>query len=153
MIKTGGSVTTKHQESIRKQDQGLKSLLLKARRDPIRGFISAIKPGDSSGNDYYYEVRVTPNISSEEEASYKGFIALADMWMPLAEDPAVIALLYGDKEMILQSRCRVEFSSATPDTGIVFIEFDPKRRKLRKRATEFDKKAFLYATAGEGKLI
>lgn len=151
MVKTGGSVTTKHQESIRKQNQGLKSLLLKARRDPVRGFISAVRPGPEG--DYFYEVKVTPDLSSREEAKYRSSLTLADIWMPLAEDPAVIALLYGDREMIIQKRCRVEFSSATPKNGIVFIEFDPRQRKLRKKATEFDKKAFLYASAGNGKLI
>jgi hypothetical protein len=151
MVKTGGSVSTKHQENIRKQNQDLKSILLKARRDPIRGFISAIRPGPEG--DYYYEVKVTPDLSSQEEANFRGFVTIANIWMPLAEDPSVIAVLYGDKEMILHKRCRIEFSSATPKNGIVFIEFDPRQRKLRKKATEFDRKAFLYAAAGNGKLF
>jgi hypothetical protein len=146
MVKHGGSVTTKHQENIRKQNQSIGSVLLKTRRDPVRGTITAVRPGPDG--DYFYEVRVRPDAVSTKET---GFGNSLDIWFPLAEDASVIALLYGDRDMILNSKCRIEFSSANPKTGMVFIEVDLERRNLRAKATTFNKKAFLYATAGNGK--
>lgn len=154
MVKHGGSVTTKHKEYERQQQQKLNSTLLKTRRNPIHGFIVDIRKAPNG--DYYYEVKIRADATPSnqfEQAAGEAVIINSDVWFPLAEDPSVIALLYGDKDLILDSRCRLEFTAASPSTGVIFIEFDPFRRKPRKGATEFQKKAFLYAAAGGGKLI
>ena len=154
MIKHGGSVTTKHKELQRKESQNLGSVLLKSQRTPIRGFIYDIR--SAADGDYFYEVKVRPDViqpssgGGTSEASNK--VTSENVWLPLDEDPSVIALLYGDKDLILGRRCRIEFRGPSPKTGNVVIEQHPQRRKPRARATKFDKKAFLYAPAGNGKL-
>lgn len=157
MIKHGGGATNKNKDQQRKSQQNVGSLLLKTQRAPVRGYISALRPGPND-KEFFYEVKVRPDRSfgaNRHERSTRdgaGEISQADVWMPLAEDPAVIAMLYGDKDMILGIRCRVEFAGATPETGVVFIQFDPNRRRLRGTATEFERKAYLYAVAGGGSI-
>jgi hypothetical protein len=151
MVKHGGAVSTKRAEETRKESQKMNSLYMKGRRRPIKGWIIAMRPVGES--DYVYEVKVRPDTAKEQPENEKR-VSVKEIWMPLAEDPAVIALLYGDKDLIINSRCRIEFLDATPRSGQVFIEFDPGRmKKSRKQSTEFDQKAFLYATAGGGKLF
>jgi hypothetical protein len=151
MVKHGGAVTTKYGEELRKESQKAGSTYMKGRRRDIKGWIIALRPVGES--DYLHEVQVRPD-TAKNQSKDKQTISVQTVWLPLAEDPTVIAMLHGDKDLIIDSRCRIEFLDATPRSGQVFIEFDPGRmKKPRKQSTEFDQKAFLYATAGGGKLF
>jgi len=150
MVKHGGAVTTKYGEELRKESQKTGSTYMKGRRRDIKGWIIALRPVGES--DYLHEVQVRPDTARRQND--RQTISVTTVWLPLADDPAVIAMLYGDKDLILGSRCRIEFLDATPRSGQVFIESDPGyAKKSRTQATEFDQKAFLYATAGGGKLF
>ena len=137
-----GAATTKYGERYRKQNAAGKQGPIDIIR-PIYGRIMAIR--ENSQGAYYYEVKVLAD--GDEHANE--LIGLPNTWLPLGYPASEIALSFGDKDLIVGRRVRVDFTSFNTRSGIVYFTHQQDIIHPANDANILETEAFLYAPAGK----